>query len=149
MNKTIIYSILAVVIIAGGFFLLNFNIYNEKQGEAEPFRMTLDMKTWEWVEASYKDGRNITPRQPNRFSLKFSEDGTFSASTDCNGIGGEYSVQNRAISFNNMMSTLMYCEGSQETDFRLLLENAGKYHFTSKGELVLSLKFDSGLATFR
>jgi hypothetical protein len=48
-----------------------------------------------------------------------------------------------------MVGTLMYCEGSQESDFSKLLERAQGYLFTSKGELVLDLKFDSGTATFK
>ena len=43
----------------------------------------------------------------------------------------------------------MYCEGSQESDFQKLLQNTGSYHFTSKGELIFDLKFDSGTVTFR
>ena len=48
-----------------------------------------------------------------------------------------------------MMSTLMFCEGSQEEEFTHILTNTSGYLFTSRGELILELKFDSGTVTFR
>jgi len=38
----------------------------------------------------------------------------------------------------------MYCENSQESDFTKMLNEIESYSFTSKGELMLGLKFDSG-----
>lgn len=120
------------------------------EGEAEPSVMKLDMKTWQWIQVSYNDGRKITPKKSERFNLTFRNDGTFSATTDCNGVGGNYTVgADRRITFSNMMSTLMFCEGSQEGEFRNVLEDANVYSFTSRGELLIDLKFDSGTATFK
>jgi hypothetical protein len=50
-------------------------------GEADPARMRLDMKTWAWIRMSYADGREIVPRQADRFTLTFAADGTFAATT--------------------------------------------------------------------
>lgn len=118
-------------------------------GEADPARMTLGMKTWVWQSALYNDGRRITPNRPGAFTLTFKDDGTFSAATDCNGVGGKYTATTTALSFGEMMSTMMYCEGSQEGDFRNVLSGTAGYHFTSRGELILDLKYDSGSAVFR
>jgi len=118
-------------------------------GEADPSRMTLDMKTWEWISALYEDGRTVKPVQEGKFTLTFAKDGKFSARTDCNSIGGSYASTGSAITFSDMMSTLMYCEGSQEGVFSTLLADTASYHFTSKGQLILELKNDSGTATFR
>lgn len=119
------------------------------EGEADPSRMTLGMTKWNWISAQYNDGRRIAPKKQGAFTLTFKDDGTFSASTDCNGVGGEYTAKNGTITFTRMMSTLMYCEGSQETEFSKLLQDSAGYHFTSRGELVLDLKFDSGTVVFR
>lgn len=119
------------------------------EGEADPARMTLDMKTWVWVSALYNDGREIVPKEPGRFTATFGPNGMFGASTDCNHMGGTYQAADGQIAFGPLISTLMYCEGSQEQEFAQLIENASGYHFTSKGELILDLKFDSGSATFR
>lgn len=119
------------------------------EGEADPARMTLFITEWRWITAQYNDGTVVKPKSEWDFKITFKKDGTFSASTDCNGIGGNYDVDGNSITFRDMLGTLMYCEGSQENDFRKILENTLSYFFTSRGELVLELKSDSGTATFR
>ena len=119
------------------------------EGEANLPKMTLGMKKWEWVKTLYSDDKLVTPLKSGRFSLILKDDKTFSASTDCNGVGGEYIVKGNNITFNKMMSTLMYCESSQEATFIKMLNETQSYLFTSKGELVLTMKFDSGLIFFK
>jgi heat shock protein HslJ len=62
---------------------------------------------------------------------------------------GTYTANNGIISFGPIASTKMYCEGSQEATFGELLRDTSGYHFTSKGELIFDLKFDSGNVIFR
>lgn len=119
------------------------------EGEADPKKMSLNMKTWTWVRTQMNDGAVVTPKASDKFKLTFKDDKTFSASTDCNGVGGEYGVKGNSITFTKMMSTLMYCEGSQEAVFSGYLENTTSFLFTSKGELVLELKYDSGSVIFK
>ena len=118
------------------------------EGEADPSKMTLGMKKWNWIRSEYNDGRVVIPKMSGKFTLTFNTDGTFGASTDCNGLGGNYVSKDSYIVFSNMISTLMYCEGSQENDFRNDLNNSTSHHFTSRGELILDLKFDSGSVIF-
>ncbi len=119
------------------------------EGEADIHKMNLFMKTWNWVSATYPEGNKIYPEKANAFTISFKKDGTFSASTDCNGIGGNYIVKNKAITFSDMLGTLMYCEGSQEDKFREIFEKTDNYYFTSKGELIFGFKGGSGIAIFR
>lgn len=119
------------------------------EGEADPSRMSLTMKEWTWTSALYSDGRQIEPRQPDIFTLSFTEDGRFSATTDCNQISGGYEAVGQSISFEKIATTRMFCEGSQEAEFIALLGNIQLYRFTSRGELIFDLKFDSGTAVFR
>lgn len=119
------------------------------EGEADPNRMSLSMKTWVWVRAVYNDGKIVTPKKSQAFTITFDKDGKFFATTDCNGIGGNYTVKDNKVSFGDMMSTLMACEVSEEAVFTKLLSESQTYHFTSKGELILGLKFDSGSVIFR
>ena len=118
------------------------------EGEADPNKMTLGMKTWNWVNTKYSNGTTVTPKT-NKFALTFKADKTFSATTDCNGVGGEYTVKGNKITFTKMMSTLMFCEGSQEQDYSKMLDQVESYMFTSKGELVLNLKLDTGSMIFK
>ncbi|MFZ2569062.1 MAG: META domain-containing protein [Minisyncoccia bacterium] len=120
------------------------------EGEADPAKMTLNMKTWDWINTLYNNDKEIKPILPKRFTLTFRSDGTFSATTDCNNTSGEYVVNGSKISFTKMMSTMMYCnEASQESDFTGMLGEIQSYHFTSKGELIFNLKFDSGVMIFK
>lgn len=120
------------------------------EGEANPDIMTLDMHTWKWIKTTYNNDTVVTPNSADAFTLTLREDGTFSATTDCNTVGGAYTTEGNKIFFGNMMSTLMYCEGSQEGVFtKLIREEIGSYFFTSRGELIFDLKFDSGTAVFR
>ena len=119
------------------------------EGEADPARMSLGMQTWTWIRTTYSDGKEIKPLAEKKFTITFRDDKTFSATTDCNEVGGKYVAKDNKITFGEMASTLMYCEGSQESDFTKSLSEAQSYLFTSRGELILDLKFDSGSVVFR
>jgi|ERR1035437_162564 heat shock protein HslJ len=118
------------------------------EGEADPSKMTLGMKTWNWAHTIYSNSTTVIPKT-NRFTLTIKADKTFSATTDCNGVGGEYAINGNKITFTRMMSTLMYCEGSQENDYSKMLSQVQSYLFTSKGELVFNLKLDTGTMVFK
>jgi len=119
------------------------------EGEAEPARMALNMKTWEWTNTIYNNDTEVKPLSDKKFTLTLNKDNTFSATTDCNGVGGKYVVDGNKITFSKMASTLMYCENSQEADFTKMLSETQNYLFTSKGQLVFTLNFDSGSVFFR
>jgi heat shock protein HslJ len=114
-----------------------------------PAHQTLDMQKWTWVSTTYSDGGKVQPKNPSAFVLVFKDSKTFSATTDCNGVSGGYSLAGNKISFSNMISTLMYCDGSQETDFQKTLSAIDSYHFGPSGELIFDLKMDSGTAVFK
>jgi heat shock protein HslJ len=117
-------------------------------GEADPARMRLDMKTWAWIRTTYADGREIVPRQAERFTLAFAADGTFAATTDCNGMRGSYSATANTLAFGAVAATRMFCADSQESDFAAVLESTRAFRFTSRGELIFELESD-GSAVFR
>lgn len=125
-------------------------VENNFEGEANPDQMTLAMKTWVWQSTLLNDGTEVRPVQAGRFTITFTTDGTFGAGTDCNSMGGRYAAStDGTITFSEIAQTLMACENSQEAVFSGFLTNASGYHFTSKGELILDLKFDSGSVIFR
>lgn len=135
---------------------LQFGIIDQKfSGEADPSKMTLTMQTWTWMNTLYSDGTTIVPKKSKAFTITFTKDplsktgNSFSATTDCNSVAGTYSMMGSKIYFSKMVSTMMACMGSQESDFTKSLAAAQSYHFTSKGELIFDLKMDSGTMTFR
>lgn len=119
------------------------------EGEADPSIMNLNMQPWTWVSTVYGDNREVKPVGSKSFVLTFNKDESFSATTDCNAVGGEYLLKDNKITFTRMTSTLMYCENSQESDFVKMLVEIESYHFTTKGELIFDLKFDSGSMVFK
>lgn len=124
-------------------------IANDFEGEANPEVMTLNMQTWKWIKTSYKNGEEVTPNKADAFTLSFGPENV-SITTDCNTISGPYEANKGQIIFgSNMITTLMFCEDSQEQDFAAMLLEAQTYSFTSKGELVLGLKLDTGSVIFR
>jgi heat shock protein HslJ len=119
------------------------------EGEADPSRMSLSMKKWKWIRTEYFDGKNVEPKKPDVFAVTFRTDGNFSVSTDCNGMGGQYTTKGDVLTFSAMMMTKMFCEGAQEGEFSAMLSDVAGYNFTSKGELVLLLKNKKGSIFFR
>ncbi len=117
------------------------------EGEADPKVMKLDMKVWNWQRTTTPEG-TVVPAKTGVFTLTLKKDRMFSAGTDCNGIGGDYVTRGNTITFSNMISTLMYCEDSQEGIYRTIFEQAVSFAFSSKGELVFTLK-NGGSAVFR
>ncbi len=119
------------------------------EGEANPASMTLDMQTWTWISTLYSNDTIVIPKKTKAFTLTFKKDGSFSATTDCNSMSGKYTTKDKNISFGQIASTLMYCDGSQESEFAKMLQETQSYLFTSKGELVFDLKLDTGSFIFR
>ncbi len=124
-------------------------VVQDFEGEADPKKMSLGMKTWTWVRTEMSDGSVVTPKKSDKFKLTFKDAKTFSATTDCNGVGGEYRINENGLEFYKMMSTLMACEGSQEAIFRSYIQETRDFHFTSKGELILDLRYYSGSVIFK
>lgn len=126
-------------------------------GEADPNRMSLGMNAWTWISTKYATATTeIRPIQEKAFVLTFNIDKKeFSASTDCNHMGGKFSTtgiggaQSQKITFSEMIATQMYCGGSQEQLFTGQLAQVESYHFTSRGELVFEFKNKAGTMTFR
>jgi len=104
-----------------------------------PEDTSLSTKEWEWMGAN----------KPGLFILSFNDEKRFSAKTDCNNMGGEYTLDGNLLVFSNIYSTLMYCEGSQESEFSALLSEVASYRLTDAGELILSSTTEPNLMTFQ
>lgn len=89
----------------------------------------LPSKKWFWAktvegEITSSNPVTITPKKTDVFSLAFSSDGNVTGTTDCNTFSGSYSIEGNQIKFGNFMSTLMYCEDSQEQEFVQMIKNS-------------------------
>jgi heat shock protein HslJ len=96
---------------------------------------------WTWVRTTYADGSVVVPKRAGVFRLTFGADGRVSVATDCNSMGGSYVAKGSTVTFSDMMSTLMYCEGSQEQAFSAMLGDVKEFHIADG---TLSLVFGDG-----
>jgi heat shock protein HslJ len=109
--------------------------------------LPLDIR-WVWKETTMSDGSVITPNQPEAFTLTFNTDYSVNGTTDCNGFGGDYLLQDGVLTFGPFAMTKMYCEGSQEIDFQQMLQGPLTFMVTEAQELVIMLPYDSGSMIF-
>ena len=99
---------------------------------------------WQWVDTA---GTFATTSATTRFILTFNNDGSVRSTTDCNNLGGLYKLNDTALTFGDMFSTLMYCEGSQEQTYREQLSKIERYTIDGT-TLYLSLTEDQGTMRF-
>ena len=120
------------------------------EGEADPGRMTLQMHPWTWVRTVFNNDTAKVPKKAGDFTLSFTQDGQVVGTTDCNRFHGTATVLDHKIEFGeNMAMTRKFCAGSQEMEFIEMLLNANSFFFTSRGQLIIELKYDSGSMTFQ
>jgi len=93
--------------------------------------------TGEWKLVSYGDPSNPTTALPKvDTSIKF-ENGQLSGNVGCNGFGGNYELKGDKITFNGVMSTLMFCEETSAQEQGVLSV------FSDKVELTMQLSGDT------
>ena len=90
----------------------------------------------QWKLVSYGFRSSQTPAVPDvETSIEFVEMGRLSGNVGCNGFGGDYTVDGDTIKFDQVMSTMMFCEGpvgdQETTTFNALHESAT---FTLEGD---------------
>lgn len=111
---------------------------------------TVQSNTWIWQKTIMSDDTIIIPKKTGAFTLYFNSNGSVSGKTDCNSFSGSYKIgSDGIITFGPMASTLMYCEGSQESLFTKAINNSSRYMIDSSGNLVLLLTYDSGSVLFK
>ena len=97
---------------------------------------------WYWIKTIDTAGATVLePKLAKVFKLRF-DNGRMSSNTDCNSIGGDYTIAGSALTFGPLMSTLMYCEGAKETEYSAQLNNVISYELAVGS---LRLQTNSGL----
>jgi heat shock protein HslJ len=109
--------------------------------------------TGTWRLASYGSPSSQTPTAPNvDTSIEFGSEGEFSGNVGCNGFGGKYAVGNKTITFSEVMSTLMFCEGQvgdQEKATLSVLQGSTKFVLDSNTLTITSADGSSAIVLER
>jgi heat shock protein HslJ len=70
-----------------------------------------DSLTGKWKLISYGPTESMTAAVPDAdASLSFAEDGTVSADSGCNSLGGKYTPEDDQVTFSDVAATLMACD---------------------------------------
>ncbi|MEN9921389.1 MAG: hypothetical protein RLZZ517_367 [Candidatus Parcubacteria bacterium] len=104
------------------------SIFEGSNEQNKDFKKELVGSKWVWYQTidnpiSASSSKQVSPKQEEKFSLVFTDDGRVNGTTDCNGFGGTYTIEKNRIKFGSFMSTLMYCEGSQEQEFISMIQD--------------------------
>lgn len=105
-------------------------------------------KKWQLVELGGQPvAATINGKMP--FIQLSDEDGRYSATAGCNGLGGSFTLKRNRVKFTLGMSTMMFCDNMEiETEFKNVLEQADNY--TVNGDtLSLNKARMAPLARFR
>ncbi len=152
-------NIYVLIVLGVVFFILSAWLFfsqeqvyeegKEENGETEAFiDERLTGVSWKWSETIYLSGEVFIPDDPESFILVFGDDGRVSALTDCNNMMGGYETSEEGeLGFSEMASTLMYCEDSQEGDFREMMALVRGYSFGEE-HLFLVFERDEGMMVF-
>jgi heat shock protein HslJ len=101
---------------------------------------------WEYTETMDK-GPLVKPKQADAFILSFDSSGRIGSQTDCNSLGGKYKVSGDSIIISEMISTMMFCEDSDEAIYSQQLSQVES--FTQEADsLRLNLKNGAGAMVF-
>ncbi len=171
-KNTLLYGLIAVFVLIGGFFSLNSYIRHEEltpgspseagnapevtpphisqkivATDTQPTRNPLFGTSWSWVETVLLSGEHVKAPLGDKFVLSFGEDGHAMSTTDCNSMNGSYVVSGEVLSFGPMMSTKMFCEGSQEGNYSEALALTNSYTIEGN-EMHLNLNRDYGMMVF-
>jgi heat shock protein HslJ len=105
-------------------------------------------RNWEWV-ATVAPAEKITVPNPERYTIRLTDDGKVQARFDCNRGGGEYEISAGKLSFGPMMSTRMFCsQDSLDGPYTRDLERVVSF-FIEEGDLFLKLPNGGGTMRFR
>jgi heat shock protein HslJ len=147
MLRSITATILALLATGavGPLTVAGFQGTPEATPAAEP---VLTPVVWQWTALELADGSTQSPDDPAKYTIQFRPDGRYVLQIDCNGGGGEYTVDGSSLQLGVAMTTLMACPpGSLDTVFLPPLEEVVSFAYEEE-ELVLTLAAAAGAMRF-
>lgn len=113
-----------------------------------PGENDLASTSWRWLRTESATGTVFSqPRSSKPFILRFADHDSMGSQTDCNSIAGSYTHEDVALTFGQLASTKMFCEGSQETEYSAQLQEVNE-HAILNNMLLLSMSDNAGIMFF-
>lgn len=105
--------------------------------------------SWQWIRFDGMDDQVIKVKEPGKYVLNLSSDGSANGVVDLNRFTGKYSVNGASMKFGNMATTKVAVPaGSLHDKFLQGLRDASSYVLRD-GQLNIALKIDGGIMVFR
>ncbi|MFN3188323.1 MAG: META domain-containing protein [Candidatus Paceibacteria bacterium] len=141
MNTKVIIIVVGVILVTvvGGYLFTNppQALAPEREGAGTDFT-----GTYLWQNIIFTDDTIFTPTKFGEFTLQFDED-RISFGTDCNSGSASYLSSGREVGefkIGAILSTKMYCEGSEENRYFSMLSEVVSYSESVDGTLSLVLE---------
>lgn len=126
---------------------------NAAGNQTNPYYVSNDLagEMWELSGAQNDTDEDlIDAERAASFVLTFATDGTFSATTDCNTLRGQYELTETGIGFSTIASTKMACgEESAEQTFVEVLTGTQSYTISETVPRELILESSAGRLSFK
>jgi heat shock protein HslJ len=111
------------------------------------FDASLTGVVWQWVETQMSNDTVITPLNPEKYQLSFSDDGSVVGVIDCNHAFGSYTTDGTSITMM-LATTKIFCgEDSQDTSYALNLAQVTSFVIRD-GHLAMAMPMDAGIVIF-
>lgn len=95
-------------------------------------------QNWVWIKTRFDAGKELVPNRAGDFRLLFHpQENTVTIKTDCNILSTSFTEGKDAISFGQIVSTKMFCEGSKEATFSSALQKVTHFSMDEDAHLVL------------
>lgn len=119
-------------------------VSDNESGGGDSADVTLVGPVWQWEEYLGNDDSTVTPEDPSKYTIQFSEDGSISVQADCNRAFGTYTEQDGTLTIEPSGTTQAQCEeGSLGDQYLRDLAFVGSY-VIEDGNLYLDLMADGG-----
>ncbi|HOT94739.1 MAG TPA: META domain-containing protein [Methanoregulaceae archaeon] len=104
--------------------------------------------TWAWIARAGSEPVTVT--SPDRYTVRFSANGTYALRADCNSGAGNFSVNGTKIALGPATITQVYCgDRSLDQAFLAALGGVTAYETDAQGRLVLLMTSPNERLVFR
>lgn len=149
-TKNIILAVLGIAVIViivalSGKEIAPIDEPNDNPGSVvtNSSMVALTSSDWVWEKTDFEDGTTMTPNRPNAFKVTFTKEGNVSGTTDCNSWGSTFTLgSGGTIRLTPIVSTLMFCENSQETPYLSGIEGVDRVSFGDNNTMTLYIDID-------